>query len=171
MEPAGQLPTQQRTPAFWGPRPGPEMVTVPGATEEMPCLSQTGTKLGPHSPWGASHGLVRTLFYQPAVCFYLAVIKEHLAPSGRLLCVSGLLCTALRRPSCLQHGLRTAGLPGRKLLGEVTLGRPGCLAFLATTYISFCGTPEAWNLPSGLSSQHIGPCPPSSFPLREVGNP
>ncbi|XP_026905454.1 splicing factor ESS-2 homolog isoform X1 [Acinonyx jubatus] len=86
VEPAGQLPTQQRTPAFWGPRPGPEMVTVPGATEEMPCLSQTGTKLGPHSLWGASHGLVRTLFYQPPVCFYLAVIKEHLAPSGRLLC-------------------------------------------------------------------------------------
>ncbi|XP_047552223.1 splicing factor ESS-2 homolog isoform X1 [Lutra lutra] len=27
VEPAGQLPTQQRTPAFWGPGPGPEMVT------------------------------------------------------------------------------------------------------------------------------------------------
>ncbi|XP_034844991.1 splicing factor ESS-2 homolog isoform X1 [Mirounga leonina] len=35
--------TRQRTLAFWGPRPGPEMVTVPGATEKRPA----GTRLAP----------------------------------------------------------------------------------------------------------------------------
>lgn len=47
VEPAGHLPTPQRTPASWGPRLGPEMVTVLGATEKMPCLGQAGTKLAP----------------------------------------------------------------------------------------------------------------------------
>ncbi|XP_011948825.1 PREDICTED: protein DGCR14 isoform X2 [Cercocebus atys] len=37
MEPAGQLYTQQRTPAFSGPRPGPKLLTTPGATGERGC--------------------------------------------------------------------------------------------------------------------------------------
>lgn len=61
VEPARQLSILQRTPAFWGPRPGPKAVTVPGATEERCHVTARLAQDPPHGPWMHPRAL-RVLF-------------------------------------------------------------------------------------------------------------
>lgn len=139
MEPAGQLSTQQRTPAFWGPRPRPKAATIRGTTEEE-CRATAGLAQDSLPSWGASQGFADTVFCGTPACFCFTVIKEHLLLSDGLP-LHPAAGTALGLPWGLHHGLRTAGLLGRKLLDGLTLGGPGCLAFPTTSCSSFCGTP------------------------------
>lgn len=82
MEPAEQLSTQQRILAFWGPRPRPKAVTVPGATEERCHILARLAQDLPQSPWGSFQGLAGTFFYGSPAHFYLTGIKEHVAQSA-----------------------------------------------------------------------------------------
>lgn len=52
----------------------------------MSCLGQAGTRLAPTAPGVCPWVLLKLFSIKPFLaCFYLAVIKEHLAQSGRTI--------------------------------------------------------------------------------------